>query len=472
MGLVEAAQETLEPMWGELLWRQEYGQAVLNYQQAVVHGGEVLGVLSAWVSIEQLSEFLSDQEMEFGSNVFILFGPNRVLAHPLMAFGYDGLNRATPLPRQDRFADPVVAAMWTENEDFSIAEQFLAHPDTRFVRFGDLEYVVLFKELPGYGDRPLKIATYFLARDITAEVARLKWGIIFCLIVAAVSAGAAALIGQKISKPVRRLSESAKRIHDLDIADVGNIEGSFFRELDDAANSYNFMLEGLRWFERYVPKRLVRQLMHYHTGTEFKSSHRDVVIMFTDIVGFTSMSEHLTAPATADFLNKHFAGLTECVERHDGIVDKFIGDSVMAIWGALEDQEDTADRACQAATDIANLVADYNRRRRGSEASAAPLRLRIGMHVGRVVVGNIGSTDRLSYTVVGDAVNVAQRLEEAGKMLADFDAEVIILASGAVRGALVQPLEFSRMGAHKLRGREELVEIYCLTIGGGADVAG
>jgi class 3 adenylate cyclase len=463
--LVEMAKARLEPGWGNILWRQEYVETVLNYQQPVVLGGTVVGVLSAWVSIKELSEFLADQEMEYGANVFILHGRNRVLAHPLMAFGYAGLNRSSPLPRQDRFADPVVAAMWETNKRFSIAKQFLAGPETRFVAYGDLEYVVLFKEISGYGELPLTIATYFQAHDITAEAARLKWAIMFCLVMAVLSAGAAAFIGHKISQPVRRLSDSAKRIHDLDIADIGDIEGSFFRELDEAAWSYNFMLEGLRWFERYVPKRLVRQLMRYHAGTQIKSAHRDVVIMFTDIVNFTTFSEQLTAPETAAFLNEHFGGLADCIEHSGGTVDKFIGDSVMAIWGALEHQDDAADRACSSALEIAEWLAEYNRRRRASEPGEPSLRLRIGLHVGRVVIGNIGSEDRLSYTVVGDTVNVAQRLEEAGKTLGNPEAEVNILVSSGVRGALVHPLDFDHIGAHKLRGREELVEIYALRAG-------
>lgn len=461
--LITEARGSMDSRWGELLWRQEYNQAVLNYQRLVVRDGRALGVLSAWVSIRELSEFLSGQEMEYGANVFILYGKDRILAHPLMAFGYEGLNRANPLPEQDRFGDPVVSAMWGDsNQGFSIARQFLEGPNTRFVSFADLDYVILMEDLAGYGDRPLTIATYFQAHDIVAEAARLKWAIIFCLIMAVLSAAMAAIIGKRIAEPVRRLSDNAKRIHDLDIAEVRDIEGSFFRELDDAAKSYNFMLDGLRWFERYVPKRLVRQLMRHHTGTNIESCHRDVVIMFTDIVGFTTLSEHLTAPRIAAFLNEHFAGLTECVERNGGTIDKFIGDSVMAVWGALEHRDDAADLACKAALEAAEWVRQHNRTRLKELGIAGPVRMRIGLHFGRVVVGNIGSEDRLSYTVVGDAVNVAQRLEEAGNVLGDPEAEVNILVSNAVKGALLRPQNFERIGAQKLRGREEVVEVYLL----------
>ncbi|MGI9369818.1 MAG: adenylate/guanylate cyclase domain-containing protein [Ruegeria sp.] len=460
--LVNDAIEAGKPQWGNILWRQEYGQAVLNYQKPVVLQGKIAGVLSAWVSIVELSEFLADQEMEFGANVFMLYGRNTVLAHPLMAFGYAGLNRSAPLPQQDRFSDPIVSAMWQPNDRFSVAKYFLTGPNTRFVAYADWEYVIFFDELPNYGAYPLTVATYFEAHDIIAEAARLKWAIIFCLVMAVLSAGMAAVIGQKIAKPVRRLSDNAKRVHDLEIASIDDIQGSFFRELDEAARSYNFMLDGLRWFELYVPKRLVRQLMRHHAGTQIESSHRDVVIMFTDIVEFTTLSEHLTAPQIASFLNEHFAGLAECIQRNGGTIDKFIGDSVMAIWGALDHQDDAADLACRTALEIAQWVKEYNLYRRERAGIAHPVRLRIGMHIGRVVVGNIGSEGRLSYTVVGDTVNVAQRLEEAGRTLGPLENEVNILVSSAVRSALVQPLTFEHIGAHKLRGREELVEIYSL----------
>ncbi|WP_170475662.1 adenylate/guanylate cyclase domain-containing protein [Ruegeria arenilitoris] len=464
LNLVNSAIETGKSRWGDILWREEYGQAVLNYQKPVVRQGKIVGVLSAWVSIVKLSEFLADQEVEFGANVFMLYGRNSVLAHPLMAFGYSGLNRSAPLPQQDRFSDPIVSAMWQPNDRFSVAKYFLTGTNTRFVAYAEWEYVIFFDELSSYGAQPLTVATYFEAHDIIAEAARLKWAIIFCLVMAVLSAGMAALIGQKIAQPVRRLSDSAKRVHDLDISNIAEIEGSFFRELDEAARSYNFMLDGLRWFELYVPKRLVRQLMRHHTGKQINSSHRDVVIMFTDIVEFTTLSEHLTAPQVALFLNEHFAGLADCIQRNGGTIDKFIGDSVMAIWGALEHQDDAADLACQAAIEIARWIKDFNINKRTEAGLLHPVRLRIGIHIGRVVVGNIGSEGRLSYTVVGDAVNVAQRLEEAGRSLGNSESEVNVLTSSSVRSALVKPLEFERIGAHKLRGREELVEIYSLNV--------
>lgn len=462
--LFDTTTTGLEAHWGALLWRQEYEQAVLNYQQPVVRAGQLLGIMSAWISSKQLSEFLSTLDTELGANAFILHGEDQVLAHPLMAFGYEGLTRSKPLPPQTNYNDPVVSAMWREQRQASIIDWFISGDGVRRVGLAEQNYVVLFDEISGYSERPWLIATYFESHDIAAEAGRLRWAIIFSLILSVFAAATAGFIGHRIAQPARRLAAGSRKVHSLDLANVERIPRSFFRELDDAAQSFNVMLDGLCWFERYVPKGLVRRLMSLNPELEIESSFREVAILFTDIVGYTSLSENMTAPAAAAFLNDHFSIIADCVEAEGGTVDKFIGDSVMAIWGAPEHQADLADRACRCALAIASAIRKENARRQ--EAGETPVQLRIGIHVGRVVVGNIGSAGRVNYTVVGDAANVAQRLEEAGKSFGAAegpDVDVNILISGATRGSLSEPFELHHVGPQTLRGREEQVEIYVLS---------
>jgi adenylate cyclase len=450
-----------EPRWGPLLWRQEYGEATLNYHRPVVRDGRVLGVVSALISIRRLSELISDLETDFGANAFILHGRDEVLAHPMMAFGHPGLNRTNPLPRQSGFGDPVLASMWSEQPSgFFFDETVMAGPGTRFVRFGEESYIILFRDLDGYAAKPLIVGTHLPALDILSEIYRLRWAIILCLVISVISSAVAASIGRAIARPVRRLAESAKRIHDLELGSVAPIPGSFFRELNDAASSFNTMLDGLRWFERYVPKTLVRRLIRLDQDDALGSSYRDVAIMFTDIENFSTITETMTAPAVAEFVNRHFTTLSECVEAEGGTIDKYIGDSVMAIWGAPEPHDDCADRACRAALAIQAAVGRQNA---GAAAEGGPrLRLRIGIHSGRVVAGNIGSPDRINYTVVGDPVNVTERLEELGKEIGRTDDDINILVSGTLRAALLQPFDLTHLGPQKLRGRQEQVEVYVL----------
>lgn len=467
--LVDDAKTRRKPYWGPLLWMQEYEQPVLNYHRPVWKEDKLIGVTSALVSIRQLSEFIADLETDFGANAFILYGEDAVLAHPIMAFGYHGLTGLTPLPRQKSFADPVIVSMWDKTPSASLAKRIISGPGVNIVEFGDQSYIVLHQPLEGYTDKPLLIGTYFESHDLLAEAFRLRWAFLICLAMSCISALVAAYIGREIARPVRRLADGAKKIHDLDLASVGQMPGSFFRELNDAAHSFNTMLDGLRWFERYVPKSLVRRLIRLHDEESIESSYREVVVMFTDIIGFTTLSEHMTAPAVAEFLNDHFTLIADCVEAEGGTLDKYMGDSVMAIWGAPETYEDVADRACRTALDVAEAIRLENIRQ--AEAGGPEIRVTIGIHLGRVVVGNIGSPGRVNYTVVGDTVNVAQRLQEAGKRIGNVSNEVNILLSGAVRDSLRGHFELGTVGPHKLRGRAERVEVYALTVAAAQAVA-
>ena len=219
------------------------------------------------------------------------------------------------------------------------------------------------------------------------------------------------------------------------------------------------MLDGLRWFERYVPKTLVSRLMRVQGRNAVVSHQREVTVLFTDIVGFTGLSERMSATQVADLLNDHFSLLAACIEAEGGTVDKFIGDSVMAIWGAPESYHDGAARACRAALAIADAVRADNAMR--GRPGKPRVRVRIGVHTGPVVVGNIGSPGRVNYTVVGDTVNTAKRLDELGKVLADDDETVPILISAETADAL-DGFDMEPMGARRIRGRSEPVRVFAL----------
>jgi class 3 adenylate cyclase len=458
--LADKAKQDREAYWGKPVWREDLGEALLNYNRPVTSGGTYLGTVSALVSVTKLSEFISDLETGFGANAFILYGRDWILAHPLMTFGYAGLTRLKPFPEQRVFGDPVISSMWLEREEKFLEERIVTGPGVKFVRFADQGFIVLHRELAGYTDKPLLIGTYFQSSDLLSEALRLKWAVIICFAISVVSAIAAAIIGRQIARPVRRLAEGSKKVYNLDLAAVDPIPGSFFRELDEAANSFNSMLDGLRWFERYVPRTLVQRLIRLHKDEAVESAYREVAILFTDLVKFTQLSEQMTAPAAADFLNGHFTMVADCVEAEGGVIDKYIGDSVMAIWGAPDKIPDLADRACRAALAIAAGVRAFNRDQH--EAGGPQIRMRIGVHMGRVVVGNIGSPGRINYTVIGDPVIVAQRLEETGKQLGGGAQDTIILVSGAIRAALMEDYGLEPLGLRKLRGRSEEIEVFAL----------
>jgi class 3 adenylate cyclase len=263
------------------------------------------------------------------------------------------------------------------------------------------------------------------------------------------------------------MSAVAAKLATLDVGGAQAQSDSRIREFADAASAFNAMTAGLRWFETYVPKTLVLRLMRQTalgaSGADITASaERTLTVMFTDIRGFSTMAERMQASDIAALLNRHFEIVSACIEAEGGTVDKFIGDSVMAFWEAPEPVADHAARAVRAAAAIQAAVITENRARRAR--GDAPICIRVGLHSGPVVVGNIGSKSRVNYTVVGDTVNAASRLESLAKEIrvaADAEGvECTVLLSEATRVAAGGGFRLRSLGQHRLRGRSGTVEVF------------
>jgi adenylate cyclase len=187
--------------------------------------------------------------------------------------------------------------------------------------------------------------------------------------------------------------------------------------------------------------------------TPFFAQERDVSVLFADIAGFTALSETLTPAQTAALLNGFFERMADAVFEHEGTLDKFIGDAVMTVFGAPLDQPDHAVRAVKTAQSMQRRLARLN-----AESQAAPLKIRIGIHSGMARAGDIGSVRRREYTVLGDVVNTASRLESAVAK----PGQIII--SKATRERLDESFLVKPLGPVALRGRHEPVEVFDATL--------
>ncbi len=215
-----------------------------------------------------------------------------------------------------------------------------------------------------------------------------------------------------------------------------------------------------RWLGVYAPHQVSRRLLE---GREFPAlaQSREVTVMLTDIVGFTTMAEQSSPTVVADFVNRHFTMLNRCVESEGGTLAQFIGDSVMSFWGAPDPQPDHAARACRAALAIGRALETENRRR--ATEGLAPVRLRVGINSGMVTAGNVGAPGRSNYGIVGDTVNATQRIEQLAKTICTDMPTVAILVSSRTHDLVGAAFNFVAAGEHQLRGRRQPVMIYRLT---------
>jgi adenylate cyclase len=161
-------------------------------------------------------------------------------------------------------------------------------------------------------------------------------------------------------------------------------------------------------FQKYVPADVVREVLKMKDGGRL-STRLTATVLFSDIRGFTSISEKLPPEEVVGFLNDHLQRMVDIVFEEGGIVDKFIGDSVMAVFGAPVPKRDDAVRAVRAALRMIDEVARFNHEQRRS--GGVEIYVGVGLHTGPLIAGNIGSDRKMEYTVIGDTVNVANRVE-------------------------------------------------------------
>jgi len=204
-------------------------------------------------------------------------------------------------------------------------------------------------------------------------------------------------------------------------------------------------------FERYFTPRMAARIAGSPDAIQLGGERRVVAVLFSDIRDFTSVSASMAPDETAHLLTEYFTEMVECVFRHGGTLDKFIGDAVMAQWGAPITEPDDSDRALDAAVDMMRSLARLNVRWR--DAGRPQLQVGIGLNYGEAFAGNIGSQRRLEFTVIGDTVNTASRLcawADGGE----------ILVSKAFRDSLTRPHPLVERPPLTLRGKPEPVVVY------------
>jgi adenylate cyclase len=451
-------------LWGAFV-TNEHG-LFANVSEPLVRDGTTHGWAIAAVELHKLSEITRDLSTRFGTHAFILDGEDRVIADPRLA-DRDARGDVAPLMPLAVFGDPVLAAYPNRKAE----DEFNARPTTRDVELAEIEvdegnsapwdrtYVAITRQITGYGDRPWTLGAYFESNQIGGEIERVVASALLGLAAMTAAVIVAVLLGKRLSRPIQAIAGQATRVADFDLEGVKPLPHSRIKEMDDQATAFNAMLIGLRAFSTYIPRSLVAKLVR--TGEIGIAEPREAIltVMFTDIADFTALSEQMDAAAISKLLNRHFAILCAAVDAYGGTVDKFLGDGMMAFFGAPDRLKGHAAAAVRAAAQIRDDLAAENEA--AAKEGRPVLRVRIGIHTGPVIVGNIGASDRVNYTIIGDTVNVSQRLQGLGKTLAP-DAATTIAISAETASRLDERFEVVPSGQHRLRGRGEAIEVFLL----------
>ncbi|MES2695863.1 MAG: adenylate/guanylate cyclase domain-containing protein, partial [Verrucomicrobiota bacterium] len=293
---------------------------------------------------------------------------------------------------------------------------------------------------------------------------RLQWLIFWVTLGSlALAAVIAVVFSRRLARPIVELVGHTRRVAAGDYS----IRNKSYRsdELGRLSEAFDKMSIGLTERDRVrdllgktVSPEIATQLLR--DGAELGGEEREVTILFTDLRGFTTLSEQLPPHDLLALLNRYLDRMHAEIDRYGGTLDKFIGDAIMALFSAPVTQVDAADRALAAALAMERALADLNREL--ASEGRPPLALGIGVNTARVVAGNMGSHRRLNYTVIGDGVNVASRLQSLTRT-PEYGTNII--TSAATLAALRAPEKLSArpLGSVQVKGRAEPVEIFAVS---------
>lgn len=286
-------------------------------------------------------------------------------------------------------------------------------------------------------------------------------GILYlCACFGALGAVQGLFIAQSVFRPLRDLAGQMRRVQHRDLEAAAPVQS--LDEVSELAHGFNEMVSGLKrgaWVEetfgRYVSPE-VRDLI-LSGRVELGGQVRTATVLFADIRGFTALSERLAAPEVVRMLNDYLDRMVEVVIRNGGTIDKFIGDAIMATFGVpvARSVKEDAQAAVRAALEMAHALDLWNAER--GRAGEAPLDIGIGVHTGQVVAGNIGSRRKTEYTVIGDTVNTASRLESITKQIGER-----ILISRATCEQLDGTVACAPLGPVELKGKSQPLEVFAV----------
>lgn len=367
--------------------------------------GALRGVAAADITLDGLSTYLAERKISPGTLSYILDHQGRVIANSERAKTYATQNGRVELQHITSIGNDLPA----------IAFSFRSRDNEKMFTFkhGDKNYIASLTTLPpAFGKKWQLFVITPLADFTSAFDEQNKRLALFGVIAILLQICIIYFLSSVVSAPLERLALKVTKIQDLEGENLPAVQ-SPIREVAVLSRAIDTLDAAVKSFAAFVPVGLVRELLDSDQKLELGGHSRFLTIFFSDLEAFSTMSEEIPSQELLLRVSAYLGVVTRAVNEEHGTIDKFIGDGVMAFWGAPALLDDHAQKSCFAALRIREGMKELNAQ--WEAAGTKPLKVRIGIHSDAVLVGNIGSKERMSYTVMGDGVNIAARLEGINK---------------------------------------------------------
>jgi adenylate cyclase len=385
------------------------GYPVITLRVPIIADGAFIGCASGNITLNVLSDFLVSHRASLHSTTVIANAPDGTI----IAYSDDpkkGVrleNGRLELARLDTIADNDLREAYRLQSEVRKDEFFFRSP-----QHGQ-EISASFTRFPGTFGKPWEVITLTPTDDFVGTLKRTNRQMI--AVIAALTAIELLLIyffSRRLSRPIESVSRELRSVKDLTFSHAVS-PSSYIQEVKELQTAVSLFETSLRSFASFVPLDVVRKLIKTGMPLALGVEQRFMTVFFSDLKDFSTLAEQMAPNDLLAQLSVYFEVVSNAIAEESGTVDKFIGDGVMAFWGAPVYRDDHVLRGCcgalRATRRMELLNVDWSKQGRPS------LCLRIGLHCADMLVGNVGSTERLSYTVMGDGVNVAARLEGINK---------------------------------------------------------
>ena len=413
--------------------------------------GKVPGVIAADLKLDTFSDFVHAQRPGKHGTVVIFDQAGSLIAHPDFAALVEAAMThpsRSQLPSVDEINSGLVATVLRRSHNLDRNEGVIHDDDGH----GYLFRLTKFTLGEGYGGSILLLAAQ---DDFVQNVRKLQFnGLILATIAGLAFIPVVWMFGSTMSHSLKRITAQARQLQTLEEPNLMPVT-SHIREVHELGNTVHLAQRTIWSFAHFVPKEIVRRVIDNSISTRLGGIKQEITLVFTDVQGFTTIAETADPDVLMQQTSRYFSVLTQAFLAEGGTIDKFIGDAVMVFWNAPNPQADHVARACRAA--LAARTAGEKLNAEFEAEGLAPFITRFGIHVGEAVVGNVGSTERMNYTALGNTVNLAARLEGLNKQVG-----TTVLASEDVYLRVRDQFEFSAYDAVVAKGMTKETRIYGL----------
>jgi adenylate cyclase len=385
------------------------GYPVITLRIPIITDGSFIGCASGNITLNVLSEFLTSHRASRHSTTVIANATDgTIIAYPGdPKKGVRLENGRLELARLDTVADDDLREAYRSQSETRMDDFFFRSPQN------GQQISASFTPFPATFGKPWEVITLTPTDDFVGTLERTNRQMITLI---AVLTGIELLLiyffSRRLSRPIESVSRELRSVTDLTFSHAVS-PSSYIQEVKELQTAVSLFETSLRSFSSFVPLDVVRKLIKTGAPLTLGVEQRFLTVLFSDLKDFSTLSEQMAPNDLLAQLSVYFEAVSHAIAEESGTVDKFIGDGIMAFWGAPMHRDDHVLRGCcgamRAIRRMKQLNADWSRQGR------PPLHLRVGLHCADVLVGNVGSSERLSYTVMGDGVNVAARLEGVNK---------------------------------------------------------